>query len=289
LAFSRQLFIQYYPCYTRFEAKLFLQQALSFMQGSCRRCVIDNTTVILAAGAGQSAIVAQDMQFFSRFYGFEFIAHAVNNPNRKGRIERPFAYVENNFLAGRQFSDWEDLNRQARVWCEIVANQKPKRCLGMSPQAAYIQEKPFLLPLPDSALPIYQHNQRIVDTQGYMHLETNRYSVPECHIGHAVDVYQYLDKVEIYYQNQPITQHPRLVGVRNQKASIKEHHRGLYRNANRQSCCAAEKALVGCHETLDAYIQQLKSHTRGRGVWVLKRLLYLKQLYPAEAFTQAVQ
>jgi len=64
LAFSRQLFIQYYPCYTRFEAKLFLQQALSFMQGSCRRCVIDNTTVILAAGAGQSAVVAQDMQFF---------------------------------------------------------------------------------------------------------------------------------------------------------------------------------------------------------------------------------
>ena len=83
LAFSRQLFIQYYPCYTRFEAKIFLQQALSFMQGSCRRCVIDNTTVILAAGAGQSAVVAKDMPFFSRFYGFEFMAHAVNDPNRK--------------------------------------------------------------------------------------------------------------------------------------------------------------------------------------------------------------
>jgi transposase len=289
LAFSRQLVIQYYPCYTRFEAKLFLQQALSFMQGSCRRCVIDNTTVILAAGAGQSAVVAQDMQFFSRFYGFEFKAHAVNHPDRKGRIERPFAYVENNFLAGRQFSDWEDLNRQARAWCETVANQKPKRCLGMSPQTAYIQEKPFLLPLPDVALPIYQHNQRTVDTQGYINLETNRYSVPERHIGHEVDVYQYLDKVEIYYQHQLIAQHPRLTGVRYQKALIKGHHRGLHRYANRQSGCAAEKALIGCDEILDKYMVQLKSHTRGRGVWVFKRLLYLKQLYPADAFMSAIR
>lgn len=289
LAFSRQLFIQYYPCYTRFEAKIFLQQALTFMQGSCRRCVIDNTTVILASGSGQSAVVAKDMQFFSRFYGFEFMAHAVNDPNRKGRVERPFAYVENNFLAGRQFTDWEDLNRQARHWCEVVANQKSKRCLGMSPQAAYIQEKPFLLPLPEVALPIYQHNQRTVDTQGYINLETNRYSIPERHIGHEVEVYQYLDKVEIYYQHQLIAQHSRLVGVRDQKTSIKGHHRGLYRFANRQQGCAAEKALMGHHETLDDYVRALKSHVRGRGVWALKRLLYLKQLYPADAFMSAIQ
>ena len=90
LAFSRQLFMQYYPGYTRFEAKLFLQKALSFMQGSCQRCVIDNTRVILAAGAGSHAVMAMEMQFFSRFFGFEFVAHAVNHPGRKERVERPF-------------------------------------------------------------------------------------------------------------------------------------------------------------------------------------------------------
>jgi transposase len=289
LAFSRQVFIQYYPCFTRFEAKLFLQEALSFMQGSCQRCVIDNTSVILCAGSGSAAVMAPEMQFFSRFFGFEFIAHAVNRPERKGRVERNFSYAENNFLAGRTFQDWEDLNRQARHWCETVANSKIKRELGMSPQTAFIQEKPFLLPLPETLLPIYQHEKRVVDTQGYVNLETNRYSAPESHIGHDMDVYQYLDKIEIYYQHRLIASHARIIGSRNQRSLIKGHHRLLHRRENRQASSEAEKQLMGCSPVLEAYIQQLKSHVRGRGVWHFKRLLYFKQLYPLEAFLMAIE
>ena len=289
LAFSRQLFIQYYPCYTRFEAKIFLQQALSFMQGSCRRCVIDNTSVILAAGAGSQAVMSAEMQFFSRFFGFEFLAHAVNNPNRKGRVERSFSYVENNFLAGRVFQNWEDLNQSALQWCQTVANEKLKRCLGMSPKTAYIQEKPFLLPLPEILLPIYQHEQRVVDTQGYISVDTNRYSSPENYIGRAVDVYRYLDKIEMYYQHRLIASHPRVIGSRDKRCLIPGHHRRSYRHQNHRTGCAAEKQLMGHSIILDDYIAQLKSHVHGRGVWLFKRLLYLKQLYPAEAFMMAIE
>ena len=142
--------------------------------------------------------------FLAGSLALSFMAHAVNNPNRKGRVESHFHYIENNFLAGRTFQSWEDLNRQAIRWCETVANQKPKRSLGMSPQTAYIQEKSFLLPLPEILLPIYRHEKRVGDTQGYIHLESNRYSIPECHIGHELDVYQYMDKIEIYYQHRLI-------------------------------------------------------------------------------------
>ncbi len=290
LAFSRQLFIQYYPCFTRFEAKFFLQQALSFMQGSCRRMIIDNTSVILSGGAGAFAKIAQDMQFFSRFYRFEFIAHAVNNPNRKGRIERPFSYAENNFLAGRTFADWEDLNHQARAWCDTVANQKPKRCLGMvAPQIIYIQEKPYLQPLPAVALPIYEHQQRIVDTQGYVNWNTNRYSVPESHIGHTVDVYQYLDKLEIYYHHRIIASHERLLGVQHQRSIQKGHHVLLHRRANRMAQCEAEKQLTGIDALLDDYLTGMRSQVRGRGAWAFRRLLHLQRLYPKEPFLMAIR
>ena len=47
LGYSRKLYVQYYPCFTRFEAKSFLKAAIEFMSGSCRRCIIDNTSVIL--------------------------------------------------------------------------------------------------------------------------------------------------------------------------------------------------------------------------------------------------
>jgi transposase len=55
LAYSRRLFIQYYPRFTRFEAKTFLLEAVHFMDGVCPVCIIDNTSVLLAAGAGADA------------------------------------------------------------------------------------------------------------------------------------------------------------------------------------------------------------------------------------------
>jgi transposase len=137
LAYSRRLFIQYYPRFTRFEAKAFLLEAVRFMGGSCPLCVIDNTSVIVAHGAGADAVIAPEMLAFARTLGFGFRPHRVGHPDRKGRIERPFSYVEGNFLSGRSFADYDDLNRQAVWWCAEVANAKPKRALGMSPEAAY--------------------------------------------------------------------------------------------------------------------------------------------------------
>ncbi len=96
--FSRKLFMQYYPCFTRFEAKCFLKAAFEFMQGSCQRCVIDNTSVILSAGSGPDAVIAPEMNTFCRMFGFEFIAHRINHADRKGKIERPFYYIETALL-----------------------------------------------------------------------------------------------------------------------------------------------------------------------------------------------
>jgi len=108
--------------FTRFEAKAFLSAALPFFDGAARRCVIDNTSVIVAGGRGANALIAPEMEAFGERFGFAFMAHAINHSDRKGRIERPFTYVENHFLAGRTFTDWTDLNARARAWCPQVAN-----------------------------------------------------------------------------------------------------------------------------------------------------------------------
>lgn len=288
LAFSRRIFIQYYPCFTRFEAKIFLQQALEFMQGSCKRCMVDNTNVILAAGSGENAKIAADMKVFEKLYGFKFAAHRINHPGRKGRVERPFYYVETNFLAGRKFNDWEDLNTQAQQWCETV-NSKPKRVLGMSPDAAYLQEKPYLQPLPEVSPPIYQVYQRRVDTYGYVSLDNNRYSVPEKLIGCEVNVYKYLNKVMVYFKHHPMATHRRIIGKKDQHSTIKEHHSSLIIRSNQQLCSEAEKQLADCSPQVAEYIKQLKSQVRGRGVWQFKKLLYLKQTYSSPAFIAAIK
>ena len=190
LAYSRRLFIQYHPRFTRFEAKAFLLEAARFMAGVCPVCIIDNTSVLLASGSGADAVIAPEIAAYARTLGFRFRAHRVGHPDRKGRIERSFAYVETNFLAGRSFADFDDLNRQALAWCHDVANRKPKAALGMSPDAAYVIEQPHLRRLPDALPPVYELLERVVDLHGYVSVDTNRYSVPEQFVGKSVAVLQ---------------------------------------------------------------------------------------------------
>jgi hypothetical protein len=91
LACSRRLFVRYYPRFTRLEAKHFLLAAALFMDGVAARCVIDNTSVIVVGGAGEDAVFAPEMVAFAATLGLHFLAHRVNDPDRKPRVERPFA------------------------------------------------------------------------------------------------------------------------------------------------------------------------------------------------------
>jgi transposase len=288
LACSRELYFQYYPAFTRFEAKAFLVEALRFFDGSCRRCTIDNTSVILAGGSGPDALIAPEMEAFGALFGFRFIAHAIGHSDRKGRIERPFSYIEGNFLVCRAFSDWADLNAQALQWCETVANAKPKRVLGMSPQAAYLAEKPHLLPLPPYIPPVTQIHYRVVDTQGYVHLDTNRYSVPERLLGQKVAVHKRIGQVLVFQGQQLVAEHPRLIAQREGVQLDKSHHSDLTRGRTPKGPSPQEQALRGGDPLLERYVAELKKRSPGRGVAKLRRLLELKQSYPAGPFLAAV-
>jgi len=287
LAFSRRLFIQYYPRFTRFEAKHFLLEAARFMDGTCPVCIIDNSSVIVAAGAGADAVIAPEMHAFARTLGFGFRAHRVGHPDRKGRIERPFAYVEGNFLPARSFDDFADLNRQALAWCRDVANQKQKRVLGMSPEAAYLIEKPHLQTLPGALPPVYDVLERVVDLHGYVSIDTNRYSVPERFVGLSVTVYKYPADIRIRRRGSEIATHPRLIGQRDARHTLPEHHPTPARAS--RTPALEEKLLRGDHESLARYAAALKQRTHGGGLRALRRLLEMKRTYPAGPFLAAVE
>lgn len=289
LAYSRLLFMQYYPTFTRFEAKAFLTEAFRFLEGTCARGLIDNTSVIVAGGSGPQALIAPEMEAFGELFGVPFIPHAIGHADRKGRIERPFASVENNFLAGRSFRDWPDLNAQARRWCEAVANAKPKRVLGRSPQAAFVIEKPHLLALPPHIPVVTQIHYRVVDTQGDVHLDTNRYSVPERLVGKKVAVHKRPEQVLIFTAQLLVAEHPRLSGRRHTDHLLKAHHPSLRRGRTPSGASPQEQALTGRDSRLDRFVAEVKKRSPGRGVSKRRRLLQLKQTYPAEPFLAALE
>lgn len=288
LSYSRKIYVQYYPCFTRFECRVFLAKAFEFMDGTAGKCIIDNTHVIVANGVGPDALITPEMEHFGRIYQTKFEPHWLNNPDRKARVERPFHYIENNFIPGRTFTDWNDLNTQVEEWCNKVSNPKHKRSLGMSPDAAYIIEKPSLIPLPPVAPPVYKIFYRIVDIQGYIQLETNRYSVPHKLVGEKLEVQKHWDKVVIYNRQKMVAEHKRILNRKGTKATLPKHHPPLNRKISLQGPPKEELLLIGENKELDLYVKNLKNRSRGRGVLNLRRLLNLQRSYPTEPFMAGV-
>lgn len=90
LCHSRMRFCRVYPTFNRFYCETFLTAARQSFGGSARRCMIDNTHVVLAGGSGKDAIVAPEMEAFARRFGFAFEAHAIGYAERSARVERSF-------------------------------------------------------------------------------------------------------------------------------------------------------------------------------------------------------
>ncbi len=289
LPVSRYAFVQYYPCFTRFEIQLFLTEAILFFGGATTRCTIDNTSVALTSGSGPEAVIAPQIKAFGNHFGMTFIPHAVMHSDRKAQVERLFSYVEGNFIPGRHFESWKDLNNQARQWCNNVANSKSKRDLGTSPNIAFEAEKERLIPLPRYIPPVTRIEQRIVDIYGRAHLETNRYSVPERLIGKSVEVHKLAEEVVIFFNGKEVARHQRLIGERNRRSTHKGHHTRPKHYTNQKAPSNEETLLRGQHEKLDIYLDQLKSHLPGRGMQGMRRLLQMKRNYPAAPFISAIE
>ena len=288
LAYSRKIYVQYYPCFTRLECKVFLAKAFAFMDGACGKCIIDNTHVIVASGVGPDAIITPEMEHFGQIYKTKFEPHWLNDPNRKARVERPFHYIENNFIAGRSFNDWQDLNSQAEDWCRNTSNPKYKRSLKMSPDAAYIVEKLSLKPLPPFTPPVYQSYYRVVDIQGYVQLETNRYSVPHKLVGTKLELQKHWNKILVYDKQKMVAEHKRIVDKKETRTTLPNHHPPLNSERSHQGPAKEELLLLGKNDELDCYVENLKKRSRGRGVLNLRRLLNLQRSYPHEPFMAGI-
>jgi len=222
LCYSRMLFFQMYPTFTRFDAKVFLTDALRYFGGVASRVVIDNTHLVVLHGTGREMVPVPEMAAFAERFGFQFVAHELGDANRSARVERPFWFVEQNFLAGRRFANWQDLNQQARQWCDRV-NATYKKHIRAVPRELFAVERPHLKPLPVWIPEVYRLQERIVDVEGYVALNSNRYSVPFPWIGRRVEVRETKDQVVIQLDARNQVTHQRVAEAEHQRITVAAH------------------------------------------------------------------
>ena len=283
LGYSRMLYIQFYPRFQRFHMKVFLTEAFQYFGGCCRRCVIDNTSIAIACGTGRLAQVAPEVEAFERRFGFKFLAHELGHKERSGKVERPFHYVENNFLVGRVFKDDEDLNRQALEWLK-KANRRRLRDLKASPIELFAAEKPQLASLPLYVAEVYRTFQRVVDVYGCVSVERMKYAAPAAYIGKTVLVRESKDQVRLFDGHKEVAAHKKKVEG---SPTAEPAPKGTARR-QRQPWLPEEARLKEAGETLAKYLDALKAERGPRYVWSVKKLYRLLCQYDAQALERAV-
>jgi len=97
-------------------------------------------------------------------------------PQTKGKIERSVGVIKHGFWPGVHFTDLDELNAQARTWCDRL-NQRVHRTTRRVPLDVWVEE--HLAPLPkDSAWERFGTEERRVSWDGFIAYDGVLYGLP---------------------------------------------------------------------------------------------------------------
>lgn len=148
---------------------------------------------------------------FSTHYGFRPRVLRPRKPEWKGKVERPFQYVEGNCLNARDFRDLDHLNAHAAWWMANVSDVHPHKTTKERPIDRFERERDMLSPLPRRPYDTAEVGYRVVSDEGFVAWEDTKYAVPYAYVLDLVIVRSTEDEVFVYDGAvAEIARHPRL-------------------------------------------------------------------------------
>jgi hypothetical protein len=138
---------------------------------------------------------------------------------------------------------------------------------------------------------VYRLHQRTVDVEGYVSVNSIRYSAPVAWIGCRVEVRETRDKIEIEIEMDArhIVTHTRAVTPLSQRVTLAAHRPPRGEGVKRSDPHPEEKAIVEAAPETALYVAALKQKSRKVVALALRQLLRLLREYPREPFLAAVQ
>jgi transposase len=200
--------------------------AFEHFRGVPRQCLYDSEkTVVLRWEAGKPVFNPAFVAFITH-YECKPIACRRGRAQTKGKVERPFQYVESNFLNGRTFQDVEDLRATARWWLGERCDRHRHETTGRPPIELFEEdERQALTPLPLHPYDAAEVALRVCDGEGFLDFETNRYSVPYAYLFDILTLKATEHEVFVYSpQLDLIARHERLPAGARQPVEIASHH-----------------------------------------------------------------
>ena len=200
-------------------------RAFEHLGGAATTCLYDNMKVVVARYEDGEPIYNTRFLAFATHYGFRPVACRPRRPQTKGKVERPFLYIEKNLLSGREFRSLDHLNEVAAWWLREVADVRVHRQTKRRPIDMHAEELPHLIPLPERPYEVAEMVYRTVDAEGFISYGNNRYSVPWHYLGQVLPVQITDESVMVYSPRlERLAQHVRFPPTERLRQSRQPEH-----------------------------------------------------------------
>jgi transposase len=289
LAYSRAIYVRFFLSQGMSSFLTGHEGAFAWFGGIPRACLYDNLKSVVLERIGNA--IKRNPQFvaYAQHCRFETRVAAPARGNEKGRTERAIRYLRENFFAGREYRDLDDLNKQALEWCETRALERPwQDDATKKVRDALREERTLLLPLRDIPYPCEERREVRVGKTPYIRFDLNDYSIPHQYTQSVVTVIASEITVRVVVGTQEVAKHTRRYG-RGTTTHALEHLEAL-----REWKHQARDELHGNHYIIQhlpsaqALLQRLtqREYSLQRAQGDLKRLL---PLYGAQELEQVIQ
>ena len=164
------------------------EEAFRRLGGAPRVTVLDNLREgVLKPDVYDPALnpVYRDML---KHYGVTALPCRVNDPDRKGKVERDVGHTQGTPLKGMRFESPEEAQAYLDHWDRRWAGTRIHGTTRRQVAAMFEEEKPFLLPLPVEPFRYYRHGTRTVHLDGTVEVQAAYYGAPPGWVGRVAHV-----------------------------------------------------------------------------------------------------
>jgi hypothetical protein len=167
-------------------------------------------TAVVGTDVDDLVVYNPSLVALARHYGYQPRACRPYRAKTKGKVERPYRYVRQDFFLARSFRNLDDLNAQFDVWLVEIANRRCHATTRRVVVDAFAEEQLQGLPaIPYSAAISVE---RRISRDGMVSVDGNLYSVPDSTRCRTVEVQIYPKEIRIFEAGQRIACHPVLQG-----------------------------------------------------------------------------
>ena len=186
--------------------------AYTYFGGASRILVPDNLKTGVIRNGKDDTIINKTYLELAEHYGTAVLPARVRSPKDKASVEGVVGNITTQILAklrNQQYLSLFDLNEDLHHHLNEF-NTKPFQKKEGSRSSRFIEEQPFLFPLPKTPYELAVWRVATVQYNYHVSVEHKNYSCPYEYIRKKVDVRMTRNVVELFYQGTRIASHPRL-------------------------------------------------------------------------------